>query len=79
MIDKVRTLNQEDWKRTQIRMPQEQYQTVIDYAEKNNLSLNSAVLELLDKALDLDNSVNVNDQSITKIADKVVERLKDQK
>ncbi|WOE40038.1 hypothetical protein [Acinetobacter chinensis] len=79
MIDKVRTLNQEDWKRTQIRMPQEQYQTVVDYAEKNNLSLNSAVLELLDKALDLDNAVNVNDQSITKIADKVVERLKDQK
>lgn len=79
MIDKVRTLNQEDWKRTQIRMPQEQYQTVVDYAEKNNLSLNSAVLELLDKALDLDNSVNVNDQSITKIADKVVERLKDKK
>ena len=79
MIDKVRTLNQEDWKRTQIRMPQEQYQTVVDYAEKNNLSLNSAVLELLDKALDLDNSVNVNDQSITKIANKVVERLKDQK
>lgn len=78
MIDKVRTLNQEDWKRTQIRMPQEQYQTVVDYAEKNNLSLNSAVLELLDKALDLDNAVNVNDQSITKIADKVVERLKDQ-
>lgn len=77
MIDKVRTLNQEDWKRTQIRMPQEQYQTVVDYAEKNNLSLNSAVLELLDKALDLDNAVNVNDQSITKIADKVVERLKD--
>ena len=34
MIDKVRTLNQEDWKRTQIRMPQEQYQTVVDYAEK---------------------------------------------
>lgn len=79
MIDKVRTLNQEDWKRTQIRMPQEQYQTVVDYAEKNNLSLNSAVLELLDKALDLDNAVNVNDQSITKIANKVVERLKDQK
>ena len=79
MSDKVRTLNQEDWKRTQIRMPQEQYQTVVDYAEKNNLSLNSAVLELLDKALDLDNAVNVNDQSITKIADKVVERLKDQK
>lgn len=76
MSDKVRTLNQEDWKRTQIRMPQEQYQTVVDYAEKNNLSLNSAVLELLDKALDLDNSVNVNDQSITKIANKVVEQLK---
>ena len=76
MIDKVRTLNQEDWKRTQIRMPQEQYQTVVDYAEKNNLSLNSAVLELLDKALDSDSAVNVNDQSISKIADKIVELLK---
>ena len=76
MVDKVRTLNQEDWKRTQIRMPQEQYQTVVDYAEKNNLSLNSAVLELLDKALDSDSAVNVNDQSISKIADKIVELLK---
>ncbi|WP_333652682.1 Arc family DNA-binding protein [Acinetobacter johnsonii] len=76
MIDKVRTLNQEDWKRTQIRMPQEQYQTVVDYAEKNNLSLNSAVLELLDKALDSDSAVNINDQSISKIADKIVELLK---
>lgn len=76
MIDKVRTLNQEDWKRTQIRMPQEQYQTVVDYAEKNNLSLNSAVLELLDKALDSDSAVNVNDQSISKIADKIVELIK---
>ena len=76
MIDKVRTLNQEDWKRTQIRMPQEQYQTVVDYAEKNNLSLNSAVLELLDEALDSDSAVNVNDQSISKIADKIVELLK---
>ena len=76
MIDKVRTLNQEDWKRTQIRMPQEQYQTVVDYAEKNNLSLNSAVLELLDKALDSDSAVNVNDQSISKIADKIVDLLK---
>ena len=76
MIDKVRTLNQEDWKRTQIRMPHEQYQTLVDYAEKNNLSLNSAVLELLDKALDSDSAVNVNDQSISKIADKIVELLK---
>ena len=76
MIDKVRTLNQEDWKRTQIRMPQEQYQTVVDYAENNNLSLNSAVLELLDKALDSDSAVNINDQSISKIADKIVELLK---
>lgn len=75
MIDKVRTLNQEDWKRTQIRMPQGQYQTVVDYAEQNNLSLNSAILELLDKALDLDSAVSINDQSISKIADKVVERL----
>ncbi len=76
MPSKVRTLNQEDWKRTQLRMPQEQYQTVAGYAEKNNLSLNSAILELLEKAVDLDSDVSVSDSSITKIADKVIERIR---
>jgi len=51
MTDKVRTLNQDDWKRTQLRMPQEQYEAVMRYAEKNNLSLNTAILELMDTGL----------------------------
>lgn len=51
MTDKVRTLNQDDWKRTQVRMPQEQYEALMNYAEKNNLSLNTAMLELMDLGL----------------------------
>lgn len=51
MNDKIRTLNQDDWKRTQLRMPQEQYEAVMRYAEKNNLSLNTAILELMDTGL----------------------------
>ncbi len=43
---------QDDWKRTQIRMPQDQYDDVVKYAEQNNLSLNSAMLELIEKGLD---------------------------
>lgn len=46
-----RLLTQDDWKRTQIRMPQEQYQAVADYAQNRNLSLNSAMLELMEKGL----------------------------
>lgn len=48
---KDRSLNQDEWKRTQLRMPQEQYQAVTDYAKDNNLSLNSAILDLVDKGL----------------------------
>ncbi|USE84365.1 hypothetical protein [Acinetobacter tibetensis] len=43
-----RAVSQDDWKRTQVRMPQEQYESLMDYAEKNNLSLNTAMLELMD-------------------------------
>lgn len=43
-----RAVNQEGWKRTQVRMPQEQYEAIMHYAERNNLSLNTAMLELMD-------------------------------
>ncbi len=46
-----RSLNQDDWKRTQLRMPQEQYQAIVDYAGDNKMSLNSAILDLIDKGL----------------------------
>lgn len=35
--------------RTQLRLPQKLYQELVNYAEINNLSLNSAILELLSK------------------------------
>lgn len=46
-----RAVSQDDWKRTQVRMPQEQYEELMSYAEKNNLSLNTAMLELMDLGL----------------------------
>lgn len=67
---------QDDWKRTQLRMPQGQYDAVMRYAEENNLSLNTAMLDLMDKGLNhkyIDNTVmtfdeykNVIDESMEK-------------
>lgn len=47
----MKHLNQDDWKRTQVRMPQEQYQAIVDYANNNNMSLNSAIIDLINKGL----------------------------
>ncbi|MFA3129756.1 hypothetical protein KWG22_17240 [Acinetobacter pittii] len=55
-----RVISQDDWKRTQLRMPQEQYQSVVDYAERNNLSLNSAILELMDIGLQSKGGIDLN-------------------
>lgn len=46
-----RAVSQDDWKRTQVRMPQEQYEELMSYAEQSNLSLNTAMLELMDLGL----------------------------
>ena len=46
---RIRT--QDDWKRTQVRMPQEQYEAIAEYAKEHILSLNSAMIELMDKGL----------------------------
>lgn len=54
MANKVRPLNQEDWKRSQIRMPQEEYDRIIRYAELKKMSLNTAILALADAALDIE-------------------------
>lgn len=40
---------QEDWKRTQIRIPMNTYDSIVKHAEKNNLSINTAMLELIEK------------------------------
>ena len=47
---------QEDWKRTQIRIPLNTYESIVEYAEKNNLSLNTAMLELVEKGLAIEGS-----------------------
>lgn len=51
MIEKTRTQNQDDWKRTQIRIPQEQYDDIVAYAEDKDISLNTAMIELMDNGL----------------------------
>lgn len=51
MIEKTRTQNQDDWKRTQIRIPQEQYEDIVAYAEDKDISLNTAMIELMDNGL----------------------------
>ena len=51
MSEITRIQNQDSWKRTQVRIPQDQYDAVVDYAKENNLSLNTAMLELMDKGL----------------------------
>lgn len=61
MANKVRPLNQEDWKRSQIRMPQEEYDRIIRYAELKKMSLNTAILALTDAALDIEeNDLGLN-------------------
>ena len=45
---------QDEWKRTQVRMPLDQYEDVIKYAENKSLSLNSALLDLVAKGLEFD-------------------------
>lgn len=44
---------QEEWKRTQLRMPPEQYELINDYANAKGLSLNSAILALIDVGIDI--------------------------
>lgn len=51
MNDKTRVQNQDDWKRTQIRIPVGLYGDVTEYAKKNNLSINTAMLFLMDRGL----------------------------
>lgn len=60
MSDKTRTQNQDEWKRTQIRIPQDQHNEIVDYAEKNNLSLNTAMLDLIDKGIKVSKDIHLS-------------------
>lgn len=42
---------QDTWKRSQIRLPPSLHQAVVDYANVHNMSLNTAIVELLDNGL----------------------------
>lgn len=63
----MKHLNQDEWKRTQLRMPQEQYQAIVDYAKDNNISLNSAILDLIDKGLKPSEQNELFQQILTEI------------
>ncbi|MEN3978470.1 hypothetical protein [Acinetobacter sp. CWB-B33] len=51
---------QDDWKRTQIRIPIGLYEDVAQHAERHNLSLNYAMLELMDRGIHSISSKNKN-------------------
>lgn len=53
-----RIVSQDDWKRTQVRMPQEQYESIADFANEQDISLNSAMIDLMDRGLSTIYSVN---------------------
>ncbi|WP_151828394.1 hypothetical protein [Acinetobacter oleivorans] len=72
-----RAVSQDDWKRTQVRMPQDQYEAIMEYAEKNNVSLNTAMINLMDKGLTAEgfgaNLANIT--SIKKIIDLALSKV----
>ncbi|MBJ9984431.1 hypothetical protein IAE19_03120 [Acinetobacter sp. S40] len=51
MSEKTRTQNQDDWKRTQIRIPLPFYEEIVEFAEQKNVSINHAMLELMDRGI----------------------------
>lgn len=68
---------QDEWKRTQLRIPHDQYEAVMVYAEKNNLSLNSAILDLIDKGLDYEDKFNPSNlEENGDIGSEILEHLK---
>lgn len=48
MNERSRIQNQDEWKRTQLRIPQDDYNKIVEYAELNKMSLNTAILNLID-------------------------------
>lgn len=51
MNERSRVQNQDEWKRTQLRVPQDDYNKIVEYAELNKMSLNTAILNLIDIGL----------------------------
>lgn len=77
MSEKARIQNQDEWKRTQIRIPKDVYDAIVEYAERNNLSLNTAMLELIDKGLSTqDGPVVIMSQNDSNLFGRMLEGLK---
>lgn len=77
MSEKSRIQNQDEWKRTQIRIPKDIYNSLVEYAERNNLSLNTAMLELMDKGLStLNGSALTMPESDSNLFAKMIEGLR---
>jgi len=51
-------IKQDEWKRSQLRLPIDLHERLIKFADKNGLSMNSAIIEILEKTLDNDISVS---------------------
>ncbi|WP_322976613.1 Arc family DNA-binding protein [Acinetobacter pittii] len=49
---------QDDWKRSQLRLPADLHERLIKFAEKNGLSMNTALIEIIEKSLDSDISLS---------------------
>ena len=45
---------QDEWKRSQLRLPLDLHERLVKFAEKNGLSMNSAIVEILEKTLNDD-------------------------
>lgn len=58
---------QDDWKRSQLRLPTNLHERLVQFADKNGLSMNAAIIDILEKSLD-------NDISLSKLT--VLESLK---
>lgn len=56
MRERTRIQNQDDWKRTQIRIPVGLYEDLVEHAKKNDISINTAMLFLMDKGLLMESS-----------------------
>lgn len=59
-----RVVSQDDWKRTQVRMPQEQYENILSYASKKDISLNSAMIELMAIGMASSSMINPSDMDV---------------
>lgn len=79
-LEKYRSLKQDNWKRTEVRMPQDLYSALQQYAKDNDLSLNSSMIALCEKGLEQsqNETPSIKDELIQmhKDAKEILESLK---